>query len=202
MLDVEFACALSHIKACRMVVNRNIPYALVLEDDAIPNPDLPEDISGHRYEDADLTSLYYGKTHVRGRSEKTLFRRYRSYSVFTGSKVCGATGYIVSLSGARHIATNSLPATREADWPTCTERFKRERRWRVVFPRLVNHPDLGCDDSIIADHGRWVGRKRPRLFGILVPPIRHAARSWILATCRPMLGLRRIQDHKPRPKRS
>ena len=36
MTDAEFACALSHIQACRQVLERNLSHALILEDDAMP----------------------------------------------------------------------------------------------------------------------------------------------------------------------
>lgn len=38
----EIACALSHVYLLRKIVNENIPYALVLEDDAILDPRLPK----------------------------------------------------------------------------------------------------------------------------------------------------------------
>jgi glycosyl transferase family 25 len=41
-LPGELGCALSHLAAYRLVVARKIPYALILEDDAWLNPNLPQ----------------------------------------------------------------------------------------------------------------------------------------------------------------
>ena len=41
-LPGELGCALSHLAAYRLVVERKIPYALILEDDAWLNPNLPQ----------------------------------------------------------------------------------------------------------------------------------------------------------------
>ena len=55
--DAEFACALSHINIYRRIVSENIDYALVLEDDAVPQPDLARYLAGKHYEGASLTQL-------------------------------------------------------------------------------------------------------------------------------------------------
>ncbi len=65
LLDVEFACALSHIKALQMVIDRDLDYALVMEDDAIPDPRLPKYLAGRHFVGAELTSLNYGRAWVR-----------------------------------------------------------------------------------------------------------------------------------------
>ena len=46
LTDAEYACALSHIKVYRQIVQNNIDWALVFEDDAIPTPDLKTYIGG------------------------------------------------------------------------------------------------------------------------------------------------------------
>ena len=56
--DAEYACALSHIQIYRRIVRDNIDWALVLEDDAIPTPDLTTYIGGGYFLDAVLTQLY------------------------------------------------------------------------------------------------------------------------------------------------
>lgn len=38
----EIGCALSHINIYKKIVSENIPYALILEDDAFLNPELPK----------------------------------------------------------------------------------------------------------------------------------------------------------------
>ena len=55
--DTEFACALSHINTYRRIVAEDIPYALVLEDDASPLPTILDFLNGEHYRDVDLTQL-------------------------------------------------------------------------------------------------------------------------------------------------
>jgi len=50
MIDIEYACALSHINVYCHIVTNAIPYVLVLEDDATPHPDLPRFLAGEHCE--------------------------------------------------------------------------------------------------------------------------------------------------------
>ena len=168
--DVELGCALSHIWACRKVVERAVPYALILEDDAMPLPEVTDYLVGQHFRGADITQLCYGSTKVHRRGSNSLFGCFRSYRCATGVRVPVAAGYIVSSFGAAHIADNAVPVTREADWPTCTEQFKVRGTWRLVYPRLIEHL-VSEGGSILDDYGRRERRgKKRRLLGVYVPP--------------------------------
>ena len=196
MVDAEFACSLSHIQTCRIVVERGLTHALILEDDAIPQPDLPTYLAGSYFENTEVTCLYFGRASVRKRSAVNLFGQYQSFECFPDSDMPRMVDYIVSAEPARHIVANALPVNREAVHFTCYEDFKRRRTWRVVHPRLIEHPHVTHEegDSIINAFGRTEKRKHKRRFlGVQVPPMKYIAKSCLRGALGPMIGLRKIK---------
>ena len=196
MVDTEFACALSHVMVYRTIVERGIPFALVLEDDAIPDPDLPQYLAGEYFRGADLVSLAYRRTHVVKRSAENLFGPYRAYRPFRWLRNPESTaGYVVSRDAARYMAENTIPIVREADWPNCANRFRRNRTWKVVYPRLIktsysNDPADGFM-SIIDEHGRAhadAGRSRISRGGA-----KRMFQKVLAEICTPLLGLKKIR---------
>ena len=186
LTDTEFACALSHINVYRRIVSEDLDYALVLEDDVIPQPDLVPYLAGRHYEDASLTQLGQSspKIYVRRSGAKSLFDGYRSYLRAPMMKVAGTTGYVISRGAARHFVENALPVTREADWPECIEALIARRECRVVSPpppppprrALVLHQDHGI--SIIDKSGRRGEKEKRRFLGLYVPPYRKTVDAW------------------------
>ena len=174
--DAEFGCALSHIEACRKVLDRRIPYAMILEDDAIPQPDLPRFLESRQFQQFDLTQLCYSRTYVRPRNSKHLFDGYTSYLAEPGVDVRGAVAYIVSLDAAKHIVQHALPVVSVADWPVCTEHFKVRQRWHLVHPRLVEHARRNDKEEPSIIRPTVSDRKR-RFLGVYVPPWPKIARS-------------------------
>lgn len=193
LLEVEFACSLSHIRVCRIVVERKLPHALIFEDDAIPGPDLPNYISGRHLGDADLTLLGFHSAWIRRRSARRLFNGYRSLECAPGTAATGAFGYIVSRAAAAHIVKNAVPVNSVADWPKCMDFFKQQATFRLVSPGLVDHLGKDQDDSIITKFGRQYRQKR-RLWGVYVPPMRVIAKSWMLRIFGPLIGLKKIKS--------
>jgi len=106
------------------VQRRNLRHALILEDDAIPSPDLPEYLKDRNFENAEVTCHYYGRAWVRKRSAVPVFGEYRSFECLANSDRPGMAGYIVTAETARYIAENAVPANREADLFTCYDHFK------------------------------------------------------------------------------
>ena len=189
--DAEFACALSHIRACRLVVDRDLPHALILEDDAIPQPDLVPYLAGEFYADTELTSLYCGSTWVH-KNGKKLFGEYTSHLCVPMARTPGMVGYIVSQDAARHIVEEAVPVDREADRMRCADQLKLRGKWRVVLPHLVEHTSDAS--SILDEYGRASRRrKKPRLLGIYVPPLHQMARSLKLGAFGRFMGIKKIR---------
>lgn len=192
LTDTEFGCALSHIKAYRHIVVNDIPYAMVLEDDAIPHPKLVEYLKGRYFEGLDLISLYYSRTYIRSRSAKRLFGGFKSYPSEPGIYIQGAVGYIVSIGAARFLLENALPVRSVADWPACTEEFKSRNSWFLVYPKLVDHarPQKYDDSSIIGS--RHIKSKR-RFLGVYIPPWKEVFNSYRRNLLYRLLGFRKIK---------
>ena len=189
--DVELACALSHIRACQLVVDRRLPHALILEDDAVPQPDLALYIAGKHYTESGVTSLYCGTTWVRRKGRK-LFGEYSSHSFVCGARAPGMVGYVVCQDAARTIVQAAVPVDREADRMRCADDLKRRGQWSVVLPRLVGHSADG--GSILDDFGRASRRSRkPRVLGVYIPPVPQAARSLCLGVYGRLSGLKRVK---------
>ena len=150
MTDADFACALSHVKVCRRIVRDNIPWALVFEDDAVPSTHLLGYLRGRYYEQTDLAQLYHGRTYVRRTGSRPLFGPYRAW-LRTRARSTIACAYVISLRGAKLIATRAVPVCQVADWPDCVDDLVKERRAEVIFPHLAEHPK---GESILSAHGR------------------------------------------------
>lgn len=174
MTDAEFACALSHVKVCRRIVQNNIPWALVFEDDAIPMADLLIYLRDRHYEHTDLVQIYHQRTYVRRTGARSLFGPYRAW-LRTKYRSPGASAYVISLRGARLIATRAVPIRQVADWPDCVDELIDQMRAEVVSPRLANHTTEG---SILSVHGRKANKEKRRFLGMYLPPFRLILRSW------------------------
>jgi len=192
LTDTEFGCALSHLKAYRHIVVNDIPYAMILEDDAIPHPKLVEYLKGRYFEGSDLISLYYSRTFIRLRSAKRLFDGFNSYPCEPGIYIQGAVGYIVSFGAARFLLENALPIRSVSDWPSCTEEFKSRNSWSLVYPKLVDHVSSNKYDNSSIIGSRHIKLKR-RFLGVYIPPWKQIVNSYRRNLLYRLLGFRKIK---------
>jgi len=162
MSDVEFACALSHVKCYHRIVADNVSHALILEDDVILNPDLGQFLAGKHYRDAAVTQLYIRRPYVR-RGGEPLFGGYVSYLRAPRIERAGAAAYVMSLDAARYFAEHATPINRAADWPACAEDLISRRDWRIVHPTLVSHPPPQEGQSLIDACGRLEAAREGKL---------------------------------------
>lgn len=105
MTPGELGCLLSHRKVCDYIVENKIPAALVLEDDAILSPDLPEVLAAlvARAGEWDL---------VRFLEEEKTFRKSRVVSALTPRHTLnrikgtpgGAYGYVLNTRAAARLS--------------------------------------------------------------------------------------------------
>ena len=144
MSDIEFTCALSHLKTYQQIVKDNITYALILEDDAIPTFELLPYLKGGYYENSELTVLgYQPGLYISGSTSKPIFGNYKSFlpqaAKPTYSRVVGAYGYVISKAAAEHILKHAFPVTNVSDWPYCVSDLYKKKEFRIVYPRLIYH---------------------------------------------------------------
>jgi glycosyl transferase family 25 len=91
----ELACTLSHRKAWQLVADRNLPAALILEDDAILSSNLHAALSPLQLDGIDVVHIETRQLPVMIESGTGL-RRIFSYHP-------GAAGYVVTRAGARKL---------------------------------------------------------------------------------------------------
>lgn len=145
MTDAEYACALSHLGVWQQILERDLPGAIVLEDDAILDRPFADFLNEQGYDAAPLVLLDHEKARV--------WRWTRPVCTPQGYTLIGVvgrpyrtTGYTISLRGAAFLVANSLPLRRPADWPCDIMALKP----LAVLPRLVDRPEDEVDSVIEA----------------------------------------------------
>jgi glycosyl transferase family 25 len=115
----EVGCALSHAAVYREIAERGLPWALVLEDDAILHEDVPSvlrALEGGGLRQGDIVFLERCDYVLPGSSRRLLgrYRIARPVLVKVGS-VAQAAGYVVTLEAARRMRDRNVPAHLPAD---------------------------------------------------------------------------------------
>jgi len=132
----ELGCALSHIGIYRLIQERGISHALVLEDDAWLNPNLPQLLAAieakkdPKRKEVILLTWFQS---VRMKGFDTLWSCY--HSAETRSAVC-THGYVVSNACACALLEELFPIRHVADcWNWLVQH--RVVRVRAVFPTCI-----------------------------------------------------------------
>lgn len=146
----EVACALSHLGVCQRMLDDGADHALILEDDALPGPDLPRVLDALAAEIPPDEPIVVLLSHVdkytawgaRPLGNHTrLVRRYHEW--------WRAHGYLVTRAAARRMLERLQPIRSAADhW----SRFEREGivELRAVVPYCIGLSDLSEDSSLEA----------------------------------------------------
>lgn len=150
MRNAEFACALSHQLVYRLIEERGLAGAVVLEDDAIPLPGFGAFLDAAAYQGFHLLMLDYGAARVMRGSSRPLLPGVVTWELALNASA--ATGYCISRAGAAHLRRHGVPIRHTADWPCDTTRIGA----RIVVPRLIGHPDPTEMPSVIGGPRRAV----------------------------------------------
>jgi glycosyl transferase family 25 len=132
----ELGCALSHLAVYRLIRERNIPLALILEDDAWLNPNLPQLLHAieNKYNSEDnIILLLTWFISIFAGNFTTL---WASYHVAEVSSALCAHGYVVSNAAATNLLDTLYPVQHVAD---CWGWLRRHRIVKVltVFPPCI-----------------------------------------------------------------
>lgn len=144
MGDGEFACALSHQEIYRNVLDRGLPGAVVLEDDAVPTEAFVGFLARGDYRRADMILLDHSNTRVAGKAVDLgtgIFGHPVVLSPFL------TTAYTVDAAAAMGLRRASLPISFTADWPCDISKFGAV----AAMPRPVGHPSDAAVSHISAD---------------------------------------------------
>jgi glycosyl transferase family 25 len=143
LTDGEFACALSHQKVYKILLDQKIPRAIILEDDAIPLSGFKSFLEQNGPEAADLILFDYDRVRIWRKSAMPRFEGVSLHPFVFNPFL--STGYSISYHGAEYLRTNSLPITRQADWPCDIVSLGA----RITIPRLIDHPEDKSTDSFL-----------------------------------------------------
>lgn len=114
MTDGEFACALSHREMYRDIVERRLPGAIILEDDAVIGQEFVDFCASNAFEQADLMLLDHSHAHVRGKGINVLAGVWAQPLSLPASLT---SAYSISASGAVNLLRAASPVCALADWP-------------------------------------------------------------------------------------
>lgn len=135
-LPGELGCALSHIAIYRLIKERNLPHALVLEDDAWLNPNLPQLLGAiERKQDPQRKNIFLLTwfSAVSMRRFETLWSAYHLAKV--KSAYC-THGYVVSNAAAGALIDALFPVRHVADCWNWLRRHRIVDIW-ALFPTCI-----------------------------------------------------------------
>lgn len=198
----EIGCALSHNAVYKHIIQQNVPYALILEDDTYFTPphQFPIDkITACLMEDKPMVILLTTGFDYNLRNKVSdVDECFKLYSL--ESSWCAA-GYIINQSAAKLLADQQLPIRFVADnWTAFVNQFGLHLYG--VVPRLVSWPDgLGeVGTSVYESHKHNIKYKmKQRLIGWIskflhkVKYLRGWRTSYKWRNCPPVLYLERTQ---------
>lgn len=162
----EIGCALSHIKIYQKIVQDNLPYAVILEDDVTINADINDVVTtlekdGHLKSDtSDIIFLGGGRFRYSNWYPKKLTAQYKFVSVY--DRAWGAYGYIITNAAARSLLTNITPIYTVIDY---WDHYARNR-WvslKAVIPKVITISADGADSNIEVDRNLIGQHKKPSL---------------------------------------
>jgi glycosyl transferase, family 25 len=136
MTDGEYACALSHQIIYNEIIDRNIKWAIILEDDAIIDKKLKDYIEQKAYMASDIVHLYHSNARVYPFIKKKLTNEI--YGKLIATTPFGTVGYSISLNAAKYIVKESIPISHPADWPCDISKLNP----LACDPIIVNHPPI------------------------------------------------------------
>ena len=153
----EMGCALSHIGVYREIINRRLPYALIIEDDAVLDSRTVDFMSAFEKKPKNGIFLLTGDVEY----AKNKKRKIGEFNVFPVSKAVRATGYIITLKTAQKMIDFLLPIRYEADmfeiFRTCGD-----VKIYATLPHLIGTNDRDKCDSALEGERKLVVADRER----------------------------------------
>lgn len=156
----EVGCSLSHINIYKDMVNKQIPYAMVLEDDVILPDDFLELLSAIRTS----IDIEQSKVITLGEANKiSLLKRYftfKEYSEYTAVTAFCTYAYLVNLEAAKSLSEHLLPIKYEADMLI----HFRENGWldqfHVLYPQYIQPIEEYVEQSDLMEERKVLKRER------------------------------------------
>jgi glycosyl transferase family 25 len=185
----EVGCALSHLGVYRTMLEEDLPYALILEDDAKLGPDVPavlEALTRHVSADEPVVTLLTHIDRYFKRSARPLTSDHATVRLANYQWL--AHGYFVTRAAARRMVEQLYPVWLAADY---WYKFEREGivKMQAVVPYVIGVQNFDSGSNLEADRAIKSQEADDRLgFG-------HHVHQWLVRRflyqifVRPFLGL-------------
>lgn len=147
----EVGCALSHLGVYRAMLEQNLPYALILEDDAKLGPDVPavlNALSRQVSPDEPVVTLLTHIDRYYKRSAKPLTADHSTVKLANYQWL--AHGYFVTRAAAKRMVEQLYPVWLAADY---WHKFEREGivQMRAVVPYVIGVQNFESGSNLEAD---------------------------------------------------
>ncbi len=145
----EIGCALSHIEIYRQIKAQNISHALILEDDAWLNPNLPELLNAIDEKYSPEQKNVFLLTWFSAISQHNIQTLWSNYHVAKVKSAYCTHGYVVSNAAADALINALYPVIHAAD---CWGWLRRHRIVNIfaVFPTCIT-ADLSYETGTTAE---------------------------------------------------
>jgi glycosyl transferase family 25 len=147
----EVGCALSHLGVYRTMIEQNLPYALILEDDAKLGPDVPAVLNALAQQvspDEPVVTLLTHIDRYYKRSAKALTADHSTVRLANYQWL--AHGYFVTRAAAQCMVKQLYPVWLAADY---WHKFEREGivQMRAVVPYVIGVQNFDSGSNLEAD---------------------------------------------------
>lgn len=177
----EIGCALSHKKVYQKIVDEDIPYAIVLEDDAIIENEFIEAIKLTLASDVnwELVLLGHHKDASRGMSSPlSIWEKAYLNSVYTLNRLAdfgfGTYGYIISNRGANKLLLKIRSISRPIDHYTYDSNMVNVY---AIFPTVV---EINYDFDNIIDDTKIRSIQKDNIYKKFLKKIRFLDKAFVI----------------------
>ena len=144
--DGQRGCAQSHYNIWKHILQNNIAYALVLEDDACLDKKFTEKCNQFSHDDDEWDCLFLNA------SESLPTELHNTWSLANEQYLTG--GYIISIKGARNLVNMFSSCLYGADW--MTTRIQKYNNCYTYFPWIIiqEGTETTVGSNLEADHAK------------------------------------------------
>jgi GR25 family glycosyltransferase involved in LPS biosynthesis len=139
MNSSEIGCFLSHYNIWKDILNNEIPYTIIFEDDAKLDTKIfakeLEKIMNNAPENFDIISLYKHEGQVTRK-----FINYNELFYLTDTKVWGTSAYIITLNAVKELMENIIPIKYPVDY-SMYKYFSSKKTGYLIKERIIKPYD-------------------------------------------------------------
>lgn len=163
-------CAMSHYGIYQEIIKRNLPYALIFEDDVILKKDFIQHIDTllnqlHKNEVVTLFYQSWSPMKLSGGTAVDLYKHYKLYAPKDVFQSISAAAYLITNDACRTLSGSVLPIKYAADSWGEFKSAKAFEHFRCVYPRPVDIIDAKStiqylEESWISNIMKWIDKNK------------------------------------------